>query len=101
MQTTASLFAAGLIESLRAEGYLSDGVTEGDCGEGLSLYRWQQSVTSAGIDGLHQVDVVVENAKTGRSIYELQTLLFQPPLDSTGGGSRRSNDSSSRRRGGR
>jgi prepilin-type N-terminal cleavage/methylation domain-containing protein len=101
LQTTASLFAAGLIESLRAEGYLSDGVTEGDCGEGLSLYRWQQSVTSAGIDGLHQVDVVVENAKTGRSIYELQTLLFQPPLDSAGGSSRRSNESGARRRGGR
>ncbi len=101
LQTTASLYAAGLIESLRAEGDLSDGVTEGDCGEGLSLYRWQQSVTSAGIDGLHQVDVVVENAKTGRSIYELQTLLFQPPLDSAGGGSRRPNESGARRRGGR
>src|SRR6266568_2561313 len=57
LQTTASLFAAGLIESLHAEAYLSDGVTEGDCGESLSLYRWQQSITNAGIDGLHQVDV--------------------------------------------
>ena len=101
LQTTAALVAAGLIETLRAEGYLSDGATEGDCGEGLLLYHWKESITSAGIDGLHQVEVVVENAKTGQSIYELQTLLFQPPEDSTQGGSRRPNESGSRRRGGR
>jgi prepilin-type N-terminal cleavage/methylation domain-containing protein len=101
LQTTAALFAAGLIETLRAEEYLSDGVTEGDCGEGLLLYHWKESITSAGIDGLHQVEVVVENAKTGQSIYELQTLLFQKPQDSAQGSSRRSNESGSRRRGGR
>src|SRR5512140_2920079 len=61
LQTTAALFAAGMIESLRAEGVLTDGVTEGDCGEGLSLYRWKQSITRAGIDGLHEVSVMVEH----------------------------------------
>jgi prepilin-type N-terminal cleavage/methylation domain-containing protein len=101
LQTTAALIAAGLIETLRAEDSLSDGVTEGDCGEGLSLYRWRESITRAGIDGLHQVEVVVENAKTGQPIYELRTLLFQRPEDSSRGGSRRTNESSSRRRGGR
>ena len=101
LQTTAALFAAGRMETLRTEQDLSDGSTEGDCGEGLSLYRWKQSITRAGIDGLHAVDVVVENAKTGQSIYELQTLLFQPPLDSVGGSSRRPNEAGSRRRGGR
>jgi prepilin-type N-terminal cleavage/methylation domain-containing protein len=101
LQTTATLFAAGLIETLRAEGNLSDGATEGECGEGLSLYRWKQSITRAGIDGLHEVDVVVQNAKTGQSIYELQTLLFQPPDEPAGGGSRRSNEPGSRGRGGR
>ena len=101
LQTTATLFAAGLIETLRAEGNLSDGATEGECGEGLSLYRWKQSITRAGIDGLHEVDVVVLNAKTGQSIYELQTLLFQPPDEPAGGGSRRSNEPGSRGRGGR
>jgi Tfp pilus assembly protein PilV len=65
LQTTAALVAAGLVETLRAEGNLSDGATEGECGEGLSLYRWKQSITRAGIDGLHEVDVVVQNAKTG------------------------------------
>ena len=37
LQTTAALVAAGLVETLRAEGNLSDGTTEGECGEGLSL----------------------------------------------------------------
>ena len=101
LQTTATLFAAGLIETLRAEGNLSDGATEGECGEGLSLYRWKQSITRAGIDGLHEVDVVVQNAKTGQSIYELQTLLFQPPDEPAGVGSRRSNEPGSRGGGGR
>jgi prepilin-type N-terminal cleavage/methylation domain-containing protein len=100
LQTTAALVAAGLVESLRAEGNLSDGATEGECGEGLSLYRWKQSVTRAGIDGLHEVDVVVQNAKTGQSIYELQTLLFQPPDEPAGSGSRRPNEPGSRRKGG-
>jgi prepilin-type N-terminal cleavage/methylation domain-containing protein len=100
LQTTAALVAAGLVESLRAEGNLSDGATEGECGEGLSLYRWKQFVTRAGIDGLHEVDVVVQNAKTGQAIYELQTLLFQPPDEPAGSGSRRPNEPGSRRRGG-
>lgn len=101
LQTTATLVAAGRVETLRAEGNLSDGATEGECGEGLSLYRWKQSITRAGIDGLHEVDVVVQNAKTGQSIYELRTLLFQPPDEPTRGGSRRSNEPGSRRREGR
>ena len=98
LQTTAALLAAGQIETLRAEEYLSDGTTEGECGEGLSLYRWKQSVTSAGIDGLHQVEVVIVNAKSGRPIYELQTLLFQPPADSAQRGTRRSDPAGSRSR---
>ena len=101
LQTTAALFAAGQIETLRAEGYLSDGVTEGECGEGLSLYRWKQSITGAGIDGLHQVEVAVENAKTGQPIYELQTLLFQRPEEPAPKSSRRPGESGERRRGGR
>src|SRR5262249_31049769 len=79
LQTTAALIAAGKIETLRAEGYVSDGTTEGEGGEGLSLYRWQRSVTSTSLEGLHEVSVVVENSKTGTTIYELRTLLFDPP----------------------
>ena len=84
IQTSAALIAAGQIEKLRAEGYLVDGDTDGDCEGGLSLYRWRQSVSITTIEGLHEVAVVVENAKSGQSIYELRTLLFDPPLaDST------------------
>jgi len=32
LQTTASMFAAGMIEELRAEGNITDGETQGDCG---------------------------------------------------------------------
>jgi type IV pilus modification protein PilV len=83
LQTSAALIAAGRIETLRADGYLKDGVEEGEGGEGLSLYRWKQTITSTTINGLHEVEVVVENAKSGRSIYELRTLLFDPPIDSS------------------
>ncbi len=79
LQATAALYAAGLIETLRAEDDLTDGVSEGDCGESLSLYRWKRYVSAAGIDGLHEVDVVVEHARSGQPIYELRTLLFQAP----------------------
>jgi len=89
LQTTAALLAAGQIETLRADGFVIDGETDGD-GEGeLSLYHWKQSVTSTRLDGLHEVEVIVEHARTGKTIYELRTLLFDPPFsplldDSTG-----------------
>lgn len=81
LQTSAALIAAGQIETLRADGYLTDGETDGDCGEGLSLYRWKQSITATTTAGLHEVTVVVENAKSGTAIYELKTLLFDPPSE--------------------
>jgi prepilin-type N-terminal cleavage/methylation domain-containing protein len=84
VQTTAALFAAGQIELLRAEKDLTDGTDNGDCGAGLSLYRWKQTVSLTDIDGLHDVDMVVENSQTGAEIYELKTLLFQIPEDASG-----------------
>ena len=99
LQSTAGLYAAGLIETLRAEGDFEDGEQDGDCGESLSLYRWKESITAAGIDGLHHVKVVIENAKSGKTIYELETLLFQAPGDTTTSTSTpRRNDSRSNRR---
>jgi prepilin-type N-terminal cleavage/methylation domain-containing protein len=83
LQTTAALFAAGQIESLRAAGGLADETTEGDCGDDLPRYRWRQTISPAGTDGLHEVDVVVENSQTGAMLYELKTLLFEVPADST------------------
>ena len=82
-QTAAALFAAGLIETLRAEGDLANGTTEGETGEMLPQCRWKQTVGKTEIDGLHEVDVVVENAKSGKPVFELQTLLFERPEETT------------------
>jgi len=81
LQTTAALFAAGQIETLRAETGLNDETTDGDCGDDLPHYRWRKTVSPADISGLHQVSVSVENAQTGELIYELNTLLFEVPAD--------------------
>ena len=98
LQTTAALLAAGQIETLRAEGYLTERTTEGEGGEGLSLYKWKQSITSTSLDGLFEVSVVVENAKTGTAIYELRTLLFDPPSYANSDGSSDRKDSLKARR---
>lgn len=83
-QTTAVLFAAGKIETLRAEGGLENGETDGDCGAGLETYRWKQTIGGTDIDGLHTVEVIVENAQNHQEIYDLKTMLFEPGTGSTG-----------------
>jgi type II secretory pathway pseudopilin PulG len=82
LQTKAALFAAGQIEILRAESFIIDGETEGDCGSGLANYEWRQSITPGSIDGLFDVQVVVQESATGQEVYTLQTLLFDQPLSS-------------------
>jgi prepilin-type N-terminal cleavage/methylation domain-containing protein len=84
LQTTGALFAAGQIELLRAEKDLTDGTTDGDCGASLPLYRWKQTISPTDVAGLHDVDVVIENSQTGAEIYELETLLFEPPEGASG-----------------
>jgi general secretion pathway protein I len=81
LQTTAAMFAAGLIEELRAQGGITDGQSQGDCGTDLPQYRWSASIAAAGIDGLHEVDVSIVSAHTGQEIYMLRTLLFEAPPD--------------------
>lgn len=78
-QTTAALLAAGQIETLRAEGDYTDSQSEGDFGDDFPQCRWKQTITATSIDGLHDVEVVVEDSKTGKALYELRTLLFQLP----------------------
>ena len=75
-----------------------DGITEGEGGEGLPLYRWKRSVTSTSVDGLHEVSVVVEDSKSGTAIYELRTLLFDPPSYSNSDSSSDRKDSVKSRR---
>jgi prepilin-type N-terminal cleavage/methylation domain-containing protein len=95
-QTTAALFAAGKIETLRAENDFENGDTDGDCGADLPAYRWKQTISDADVTGLHEVDVVIETAKDNQPIYELKTQLFQVSSDANATG----NDSKKNKKGG-
>jgi prepilin-type N-terminal cleavage/methylation domain-containing protein len=76
--TKAALFAAGLIETTRAEGYLVNGSEEGDCGESLGQFRWNRAIRNSDLEGLHQVEVVIQD-NAGKPVYALQTMLFEAP----------------------
>ena len=83
IQTAAALLAAGQIELLRADGYVVEGEFEGDGDGSFSNYHWRENVTTTDIEGLFSVKVAVELASSGDTIFELETLLFDPPLTST------------------
>jgi type II secretory pathway pseudopilin PulG len=83
LQTKAALFAAGQIEILRAESFILEGDTDGDCGPGLANYTWRQMVKPAGLEGLFDVEVIVQDAETAKEVYALRTLLFDMPLSTT------------------
>src|SRR6185503_16859500 len=74
LQTAAILFAQGKIEELRATEVI-EGEDEGNCGPGLELYHWTENVTTTELDGLYDVEVTVDNARTGQEICSLRTLL--------------------------
>ena len=75
IQTTVVELAAGQIETLRAGAVLTDETTEGEFDD-FPKYKWEQTIAPGGLDGLHQVDVTVKDAKTGASLFKLTTLLF-------------------------
>ena len=83
LQTKAALFAAGQIEILRAESFILEGETDGDCGSGLENYGWRQTIKPGSIDGLFDVQVIVQESETGKEVYTLQTLLFDAPILTT------------------
>jgi prepilin-type N-terminal cleavage/methylation domain-containing protein len=76
VQTTVVALAAGQIEMLRASAVLIDETTEGDFGDSFPKYTWEQTVAPGDVDGLHQVDVLVKDSKSGATLYKLTTLLF-------------------------
>jgi len=76
VQTTVVSLAAGQMETLRAGGVVADGTDNGDFGDMFPKYVWQQTITPADLDGLHQVDVEVQDAVSGVTLYKLTTLLF-------------------------
>lgn len=85
VQASTALFAAGMIETLRAEGDFVNGTTEGKCGAGLSQFEWTQTIGPGGLEGLYEVAVVVRQVSSGKTICELKTLLFEMPINSGSG----------------
>jgi general secretion pathway protein I len=83
VETTVVSLAAGQIETLRAGAVLSDGTTDGDFGDSFPKYSWEQTIAPGEVDGLHQVDVLVKDAKSGATLYQLTTLLFDSDYPST------------------
>jgi prepilin-type N-terminal cleavage/methylation domain-containing protein len=79
-QSAAALLAAGQIELLRAEGYLLEGETDGEFEGELSIYNWRQTVDSTEIPGLFEVTVLITQSNSGQEVFELKTMLFDPPI---------------------
>jgi len=96
--TAAALLAAGRIEELRADGFITPGEEEGDCGDDVRLYSYVEKISETSIDGLYEVSVAILFKSSEERVYELKTLLFDPPLvpadtaSSTSGDPRRETD---------
>jgi len=80
IQTTAALLASGRVEQIRADGELEDGESDGDWGDDYPNYSWTQSIAPTDVPGLHEIRVTIEDARTGKQLFELRTMLFEPPL---------------------
>ena len=98
LQTTAALLASGRIEKLRADGEIEDGVTDGDCGDDFPNYQWKQTITATDIKGLHEIEVVVENTRSGKQVFELRTMLFEAPLTTDEDDTKTKNSSKSKKK---
>ena len=81
LQTAAAMLAAGRIETLRAEGYVSEGSDSGELTGDLESYRWTENVTQSSLSGLFDVTVRIEHTGNDQLLYELRTQLFDPPLE--------------------
>ena len=80
LQSQAALLAASRIELLRADGYYIEGETTGEFDGDLSVYSYRENVTATEPEGLYEVTVAIEMTDSGEEIYELKTLLFDPPV---------------------
>lgn len=98
LQGAAILEAEGVIEMLRAEGYITDGSTEGECSPALKPHRWKRTVAATDLEGLHDVEVRVEDGRTGKTICELRTLVFEAPSSSPASSAGRGSEAEIRRR---
>lgn len=98
LQTAAALIAAGRLETLRADGFIEEGTDEEAMTGELAIYRWKQAVTETSTRGLFEVVVRVEHTRTDKLIYELRTMLFDPPPDFIPESARKENDRDKGRR---
>lgn len=80
IQSQAALLAAGQIESVRADGYYLEGETTGEFDGDLSIYSYRQNIEAREPEGLYEVTVAIEKTDSNEQIYELKTLLFDPPV---------------------
>ena len=80
VQTAAALLAAGQIEELRADGYLIAGESEGEGDGALSGYTWVRNVVDSQPEGLYEVTVTIRKTAANEDVFELKTLLFDPPI---------------------
>ncbi len=79
-QSVAAHLAAGQIELLRADGYILEGETSGQFDGDLAVYSWRQEVTQTVPEGLYEVTVTIERTESGEELFELRTMLFDPPV---------------------
>lgn len=80
--TTAVLLAAGKLETIRTEGYLTSGEDDGEFGDAFPQLSWKQNVKETSLDGLYEVEVTIELRDSDRVVYELRTFLFDMPYQS-------------------
>lgn len=79
-QSAAALLAQGQIELIRADGYVVEGDDDGEFDPPMDAYAWKQSVVETTPEGLFEVTVTITDAASGDDIFELKTMLFDPPL---------------------
>lgn len=76
--TVATYLAAGQIELIRADGYLTEGTEEGNWSGPLSGYQYLQTISENSEDGLYLVSVIISESDTGKKIFQLDTYLYDP-----------------------
>jgi prepilin-type N-terminal cleavage/methylation domain-containing protein len=80
VQSQAALLAASRVELLRADGYYVEGESTGEFDGDLSVYSYRENVAAVEPEGLYEVTVAIEKTDSGEEIYELKTMLFDPPV---------------------
>ena len=80
LHSAAALFAAGQLETLRAEGYVIEGETDGECDGMLVNYSWVQNVVETQPEGLFEVTLTIQHSESGEELIQLKTLLFDAPI---------------------